>query len=88
MLGWLLPIPTALGLYGMQRAAAWAGRPRWSWLLIPLLGFTIAGCALTRHRLRLMPPERWNARFNPQARPTRRRAHQLAAPLARWWCRC
>ena len=40
-----------------------------SWVLIPMLGFTVAGCALTAILYGLMTPERWNARFNPQAAP-------------------
>ena len=46
LLGWLLPIPTALGLYGIERVQQLGQDDHWSWLLIPLLGFTIAGCAL------------------------------------------
>jgi hypothetical protein len=45
--GWLLPIPTALGFYGMQRVQQFGQDDQLSWLLIPFLGFTIAGCALT-----------------------------------------
>ena len=41
----------------------------WSWVLIPLLGFTIAGCALTAIVYGLMAPEKWNARFNPSLAP-------------------
>ena len=44
-LGWLLPIPTALGLYGIQRVQQFGQDDQLSWVLIPLLGFTIAGCA-------------------------------------------
>ncbi len=69
MLGWLLPIPTALGLYGVQRVQQYGLDDPWSWVLIPLAGFTIAGCALTAIVFGLMPPERWNARYNPQAAP-------------------
>jgi hypothetical protein len=65
--GWLLPIPTALGLYGIQRVQAFGVDDPWSWVLMPLLGFTIAGCALTAIVYGLMAPEKWNARFNPQA---------------------
>ncbi len=64
-LGWLLPIPTALGLYGLMRAQSNGLDDLWSWALIPLLGFTIAGCALTAIVYGLMTPEKWNARFNP-----------------------
>jgi hypothetical protein len=67
MVGWLLPIPTALGIYGFQRIQAMGLDDQFSWLLIPLLGFTIAGCALNAIVYGLMPPEKWNARFNPQA---------------------
>lgn len=69
MLGWILPIPTALGLYGVQRMQNLGVDDTWSWLLIPLLGFTIAGCALTAIVYGLMPAEKWNARFNANAAP-------------------
>lgn len=67
MLGWLLPIPTALGLYGIERIQQFGIDDFWSWLLIPLLGFTIAGCALTAIVYGLMSPAKWNARFNPMS---------------------
>ena len=66
-LGWLLPIPTLLGLYGIRRAQAFGLDDPWSWVLIPLLGFTIAGCALTAIVYGLATPEKWNARFNAGA---------------------
>ena len=65
MLGWLLPIPTALGLYGIQRVQQFGQDDQYSWFLIPLLGFTIAGCALRGILYGLQTPERWNARYNP-----------------------
>lgn len=67
LLGWLLPIPTALGLYGIERVQQNGLDDQWSWVLIPLLGFTIAGCALNAIVYGLMTPEKWNARFNPLA---------------------
>lgn len=67
LLGWLLPLPTALGLYGIERVQQNGVDDLWSWVLIPLLGFTIAGCALTAIVYGLMTPEKWNARFNPSA---------------------
>ena len=69
LLGWLLPIPTALGLYGIERVQQYGLDDQWSWVLIPMLGFTFAGCALMAIVYGLMTPERWNARFNPQAAP-------------------
>ncbi len=66
-LGWLLPIPTALGLYGIERVLQNGVDDLWSWVLIPLLGFTIAACALNAIVYGLMTAEKWNARYNPQA---------------------
>ncbi|MEZ5608318.1 MAG: hypothetical protein R3E52_14695 [Burkholderiaceae bacterium] len=68
-LGWLLPIPTAVGAYGIERAQLYGLDDPWIWLLIPFLGFTIACCALTAIVYGLMSPEKWNARYNPQAEP-------------------
>ncbi len=65
--GWLLPIPTALGIYGIGRVQRYGVDDPWSWVLIPLLGFTIAGCALVAIIYGLMTREKWNARFNPGA---------------------
>ncbi|ULR89651.1 hypothetical protein [Comamonas sp. B21-038] len=65
MIGWMLPIPTALGLYGMERIASHGIDDQVSWLLVPLLGFTIAACALVAIIYGLMAPEKWNARHNP-----------------------
>jgi hypothetical protein len=67
LLGWLLPIPTALGIYGIERVRMYGVDDGLSWALIPLLGFTIAGCALTAIIYGLMAPEKWNARFNTSA---------------------
>lgn len=68
-LGWLLPLPTALGVYGIDRAQNYGLDDHLSWILIPILGFTIAGCALRAILYGLMSTEDWNKRFNPQADP-------------------
>lgn len=65
--GWLHPIPTALGLYGLQRVQDFGLDDAWSWVLIPLLGFNIALCGLMAIIYGLTDVERWNARFNPSA---------------------
>jgi hypothetical protein len=67
LLGWFLPIPTALGLYGIERVQRFGVDDQWSWVLIPLLGFTVAGCALTAIVYGLTTREKWNARFNQAA---------------------
>jgi hypothetical protein len=66
-LGWALPIPTALGLYGVGRLQQFGVDDSWGPVLIPLLGFTIAGTALNAIVYGLMTPDKWNARFNPAA---------------------
>ena len=64
-LGWLLPFPTALGVYGYERVRLNGMEDPWGWMLVPVLGFTIAACALNAIVYGLMTPEKWNARFNP-----------------------
>jgi hypothetical protein len=78
-LGWLLPIPTLLGLYGVQRARDVGLEDTLSWALIPLLGLTIAGCALTAIVYGLMDTEKWNQRFNPSA------GSEAEAGKTGWW---
>lgn len=63
----LLTAATLAGLYGVYRARSLGVDDQLSWLLIPLLGFTLAGCALTAIVYGLMSSESWNARFNPTA---------------------
>jgi hypothetical protein len=69
VIGWALPIPTALGLYGLQRVQQYGLDDHWSWVLLPMLGFTAAGCALNAIVYGLMAPDKWNAKFNPEAAP-------------------
>ena len=68
-LGWLLPIPTALGLYGIERLNQNGLDDFWGWILSPMLGLIIAGCALTAIVYGLTSTEKWNTRFNPSASP-------------------
>lgn len=63
---WLLLLPTLLGLYGVQRARSISLDDELSWLLIPLIGFTMAGCALTAIVYGLMDVEKWNQKFNSE----------------------
>jgi hypothetical protein len=66
-LGWLLPVPTALGFYGIERVQKYGLDDVASWWLIPLAGFTFAACALNAIVYALMTPEVWNRKFNPSA---------------------
>lgn len=76
LLGWALPIPTALGIYGLQRVQEFGQDDQLSWLLVPLLGFTFAGCCLAAIVYGLTTREAWNARYN--------RGEDVAAGGTRW----
>lgn len=69
MWGWLYPLPTALGLYGVERVQQFGQDDLWSWVLIPLLGLSIAASALTAIVYGLRSREKWNAAFNAAAAP-------------------
>ena len=61
--GWLYPIPTALGLWGIERLLSLGQDDKLSWVLIPLLGFTVASTCLTAILYALTDTARWNARY-------------------------
>jgi len=73
--GWLLPWPTLVGLAGVVRMRNLGQDDRVAWLLIPLLGLTIAAAMLAAIVYGLTPDERWNARHNP---------HGPASPPSGW----
>jgi hypothetical protein len=77
-LGWLLPIPTALGVYGFERVQQYGLDDVLSWWLLPLFGFTVAATCLNAIVYGLMRPHEWNQRFNPGADP------EHAAGQTRW----
>jgi hypothetical protein len=62
---WLHPLLAALGWWGVERVRLYGQDDQLAWLLIPLLGFTLAGTALTAIYYGLMSSEKWNARHNP-----------------------
>ena len=66
-LGWALWVPTLLGLWGLERVQALGLDDTLSWVLLPVMGFNIAGCALCAIVYGLMTPEKWNSRYNPGA---------------------
>ncbi len=63
--GWLFPLPTLIGVYGVQRMRQFGGDDHLAWVLIPFLGLTLSIAMATAIVCGLMPDERWNARFNP-----------------------
>ena len=63
--GWLHPIPAALGLWGVDRVLLYGQDDKLSWVLIPLLGATIAASCLMAIVYALTDREKWNRQFNP-----------------------
>ncbi len=62
---WAHPVVAALGWWGVERVRMHGQDDHLAWVLIPLLGFTLAGTALTGIYYGLMSPEKWNIRHNP-----------------------
>ena len=63
--GWLHPLPTLVGIWGVNRAMDLGQDDQLSWLLIPVLGFMVAATMLQAIVYGLMPDDKWHARFNP-----------------------
>ncbi|MES1976655.1 MAG: NINE protein [Pseudomonadota bacterium] len=62
---WLHPAIAAIGWWGVYRVQLYGQDDHIAWLLIPLLGFTLAGTSITAIYYGLMPTEKWNAIYNP-----------------------
>ena len=76
---WLHPIAAALGWWGVERVRLYGQDDHLAWVLIPLLGFTLAGTALTAIYYGLMPTEKWNALHNAGTPATQ--AGNTTAPM-------
>lgn len=63
-IGWAHPLPTLIGLYGVMRARTLGQDDQLAWVLIPLLGCTIAASMLCAIVYGLMNDDKWNARYN------------------------
>lgn len=68
-IGWLHPVPAALGWWGVERVLTYGQDDKLSWLLIPLLGMTVAVSCLTAIVYALSDREKWNRWFNPELPP-------------------
>ncbi|GAP33822.1 TM2 domain-containing protein [Piscinibacter sakaiensis] len=64
--GWAYPLPTMLGLAGVQRMRELGLDDQVAWALVPLLGFALAAAMLSAIVYALTPDERWHRRHNPQ----------------------
>lgn len=64
-IGWLLPVPTLLGLAGAVRMRNLGQDDQLAWLLVPVLGLTLSIAMLAAIVIGLTPDARWDARHNP-----------------------
>jgi hypothetical protein len=64
--GWVHAIPTALGLWGVDRVLTHGQDDKLSWVLLPFLGLGLVAACLSAIVYALQTPERWNARHNPE----------------------
>jgi hypothetical protein len=65
-IGWLFPIPTALGWWGIDRAITFGQDDTLSWVLMPLLGISITISCLMGIVYALADRAAWNHRYNPE----------------------
>ena len=68
--GWLFPVPTLLGLAGVQRMRAFGQDDRVAWVLIPMLGLALSAAMLTAIVYGLTPDEKWAAQHGQAPQPT------------------
>ena len=76
--GWLHPVPTALGLWGVDRVLTYGQDDKLSWVLVPFIGVTLAASCLTGIVYALSDKEKWNRWFNAGQDP------QSAAGETNW----
>ncbi|WP_418316492.1 hypothetical protein [Piscinibacter sakaiensis] len=67
--GWLYPLPTLLGLYGVFRMREFGLDDQLAWLLIPLLGLALSAAMLSAIVYGLTSDEVWQQRHNPDRTP-------------------
>lgn len=75
--GWVHIAPTVLGLWGVERMRALGQDDVLSWILLPLLGLSVAVACLSAIIYALMDKTKWNARHNPD-QPEQAKAGQTS----------
>lgn len=63
--GWLFPLPTLVGLWGIERVFAFGQDDRAAWVMMPLLGLSLSAAMVFAVLYGLTPDERWQQRHNP-----------------------
>lgn len=69
--GWLLPVPTLIGAFGVLRMREFGLDDHLAWVLTPLLGLALSVTMLSAIVYGLTSDERWNVRYD-RAHPERR----------------
>lgn len=65
-IGWLFPLPTALGWWGVDRVLTYGQDDKLSWVLIPLLGVSLTAACISAVVYTLSDKTKWNRQYNPQ----------------------
>jgi hypothetical protein len=68
--GWLYPLPTLLGLAGVQRMRAFGQDDRVAWVLIPMLGLALSAAMLTAIVYGLTADDKWAEAHEQPLQPT------------------
>ena len=63
-IGWLFPLPTALGWWGVDRVLTYGQDDKLSWLLIPLLGISMTAACISAVVYTLTDKDTWNRQYN------------------------
>lgn len=63
-IGWLFPLPTALGWWGVDRVLTYGQDDKLSWLLIPLLGISMTAACISAVVYTLTDKGTWNRQYN------------------------
>ena len=63
-IGWLFPLPTALGWWGVDRVLTYGQDDKLSWLLIPLLGISLTAACISAVVYTLTDKDKWNRQYN------------------------
>lgn len=63
-IGWLFPLPTALGWWGVDRVLSYGQDDKLSWLLIPMLGISLTAACISAVVYTLTDKDKWNRQYN------------------------
>lgn len=63
-IGWLFPLPTALGWWGVDRVFSYGQDDKLSWLLIPMLGISLTAACISAVVYTLTDKDTWNRQYN------------------------